>query len=231
MSRRVDSRVILLRRPVPVVLGRGGLAPVAGFALLFAVFAAHVGASVPAAAITGALGGTASLVIHELGHVRAARRIRGLEPTDVSLIWLGAATRMEGAYSSGRDQIRVAIAGPGASLSLALLFGAAAVLPLPESIRDGLLMLVFLNVVIAVLNLLPVSPLDGHKVILGLTWRVVGSERSARTILRRLGSVWLAAELVGVCILAATNPTLGSLLVVAGASLYGQRVFARRSHG
>jgi Zn-dependent protease len=163
--------------------------------------------------------------------VRAARRIRGLEPTDVSLIWLGAATRMEGAYSSGRDQIRVAIAGPAASLWLALLFGAVAVTPLPPSLRDGLLMLVFLNLAIAFLNLIPVSPLDGHKVILGLTWGIVGSERSARSLLRRLGSIWLAAELAGVCVLAATNPGLGSLLVVAGASLYGQKLFARRSQG
>jgi Zn-dependent protease len=231
MSRLLDPQIVLVRRPVRVVVGRGGLVPVAGFALLFSVFAARVDASIPSAAILGAVGGTASLIVHELGHVRAARRVASLEPVDISLIWLGAATRMNGAYSSGRDQIRVAIAGPVATFSLALLLGALALMPLPPPVRDALLMLVFLNLAIGFLNLIPVSPLDGHKVILGLTWRVIGCETSARSVLRRVGSVWLAAELVGVCILAATNPRLSSLAVIAGASLFGQKLFARRSHG
>src|SRR6267154_857181 len=112
MSRLRDPQIVLFRYPVPVAIGRGGLMPIIALSLMFACFSAQVGLPVLTAAVLGAVGGTASLIIHELGHVQAARRLTGLRPISVSLIWLGAATRLEGAYASGRDQARVAIAGP-----------------------------------------------------------------------------------------------------------------------
>src|SRR5207253_5785949 len=113
--------------------------------------------------VVGALGGTTSLLIHELGHVRAARRVSGLCPVSVSLIWLGAATRLEGAYASGRDQARVAIAGPATSFGLALMLSPALFTPSPKTAKGLLLTLVLLNVAIGLLSLIPANPLDGYK--------------------------------------------------------------------
>jgi Zn-dependent protease len=229
MSWLRDPRIVLLQKPVAVTIGRGGFMPIFVLGLLFAGFGAKVGLPVPAAAVLGALGGTASLIAHELGHVRAARKVSGLRPVSISLIWLGAATRLEGAYTSGRDQARVAIAGPATSFGLALLLTPALFTPIPESAKGLLLTLVLLNVAIGALNLIPANPLDGYKVIVGLIWSLIGTESSARRLIRRVASAWILLELVGACFLLVERPALGLTVLVMAAGLYGQKIFARRS--
>jgi Zn-dependent protease len=229
MSRLRDPRIVLFRRSVPVIFGRGALVPILAFGLLFAGFGARVGLPIVAAGAFGALGGTASLIAHELGHVRAAGRLRGLRPVSVSLIWLGAATRFEGAYASGKDQARVAIAGPATSFGLALLISPVLFAPIPEEARGLLLMLALLNISIGALNLIPANPLDGYKLIVGLVWSIMGTEASARKLIRRVVSAWIAVELVGTSFLLVTRPVLGSAVLLMAASLYGQKLFARRA--
>ena len=96
MSRLRNPDLVLWRSPVPVTIGDGGIAPLLVFAALFAGCAARTGAPVATATVIGAIGGTASLVVHELGHVRAAQKVGSLRPIGVSLIWLGAVTRLDG---------------------------------------------------------------------------------------------------------------------------------------
>lgn len=73
-----------------------------------------------------------------------------------------------------RDMIYVAAAGPMANLLLALvsalLFHPAALLPDVASdwLRLTLLNSIFINLVLAVLNLLPLPPLDGGRIAVGL---------------------------------------------------------------
>src|SRR5439155_14925505 len=105
---------------VPVTVGPGGFFPVLVLAALFGFISSRAGLPVVMATIAGAIGGTASLLAHELGHVRAARKVTGLRPISVSLIWLGAVTRLEGAYPSGRDPARIAMRGPTAAFGIAL---------------------------------------------------------------------------------------------------------------
>ncbi len=132
-------------RTMPVTIGPGGLAPVVVLAGIFGAFGAWVGVPVAMAALVGGIGGTASLLVHELGHVRAARRSAGIRSAAVSLIWLGAATRLEGRYESGREQARVAIAGPRASFALAAALLAAVFLPMPFAVKELVLVLVLLT--------------------------------------------------------------------------------------
>jgi Zn-dependent protease len=229
MSWLRDPRIVLMQRPVAVTIGRGGFMPIIALGLLFAGFAARVGLPVVGAGVFGALAGTASLIAHELGHVRAARKVSGLRPVGISLIWLGAATRLEGAYASGRDQARVAIAGPATSFGLALLITPVLFMPIPKSAKGLMLTLVFLNLIIGALNLIPANPLDGHKVMVGLMWSLIGTELSARRLIRRVGSAWMVLELLGAAFLLAEKPALGSTVLVMAAGLYGQKLFARRS--
>ena len=229
MSRLRNPGLVLFQHPIPVTIGQGGLAPVLALGALFAWIAALGGLPIATAAVIGATGGTASLIAHELGHVRAARKLTGLRPISVSLIWLGAATRLEGAYSSGRDQARVAIAGPRVSFAVALLMIPVLFLPIPVGLKDILITLAALNVAIGVLSLIPASPLDGYKLIVGLLWSALGSEASARRLIRRLAMSWAAVELIGTCVLLVEKPLLGAMVVVIGASLFGQKIFARRS--
>jgi Zn-dependent protease len=229
MSRLRNPGLVLLQGPIPVTVGPGGLAPIFALGLLFAGIGVRGGLPVATATIFGAVGGTASLIAHELGHARAARKLVGLRPTGISLIWLGAATRLEGKYASGRDQAKVAIAGPRVSFAVALSLIPVLFLPIPVGLKDILVTLAALNVAIGVLSLIPASPLDGYKLIVGLLWSALGSEARARSFIRRLAMSWVAVEVAGTAVLLWEKPLLGTMVVAIGASLFGQKLFAHRS--
>jgi Zn-dependent protease len=227
MARLWDPRLVLLRRPVPVTIGRGGLVPILLFAALFAEIGANGGLPIWAASLFGAVGGTGSLVAHELGHVRAARRLSGPRTLGVSLIWLGAATRLEGAYATGGDQARVAVAGPTASFAVAISLVPMLVVSIPVDLQVLVFGLVALNVAIGLLSLIPVKPLDGYKLIVGLLWSALGSQTAAQRVVRRLGFSWAAVELVGTGVLLVEKPLVGAAVVTMAASLLAQKLFAR----
>ncbi len=228
MSRLRNPGLVLLRRPVPVTIGNGGFFPVLVFAALFGGISARAGVPVATATVVGAIGGTGSLIAHELGHIRAAQKVTGLRPIGVSLIWLGAVTKLEGAYKSGRDQARVAIAGPKTSLAIALCMTPVLFMPIPINLREIVFALIALNVGIAVLSLIPANPLDGYKVIVGLLWSVLGSQAAAHQLVRRTAILWIVVELVGTSVLLVQRPFLGATVVAIGASLFAQNRFTRR---
>jgi Zn-dependent protease len=210
-----------------VRIGPGGLVPVVFLAGFFAVFAPYAGLSYGVAALLGAIGGTVSLIVHELGHVRAARKLNSIRSADVSLMWAGAATRFEGKYASGREQVRVAIAGPRTSFA----FAGALLLPclFPTSpFRDIFLALVAFNVLLGIVNLLPAAPSDGHKVVVGLLWSATGSEGKARRIIRRIGVGWAALELPSAVALLFAKPEAGIVAVFLAAVFMGQKHFTRK---
>ena len=217
------------RRPIPIRIGRGALGPAVMLAGMFALFGLSVGLPVANCMLLGAVGGPVSLLFHEIGHARAAQRLAGIRSASISLIWLGAATRLDGSYRSGREQMRVAIAGPRASFLLALALTAFTVLPISFEARETLLLLAVFNVALGVLNLVPAYPLDGHKLVVGLLWSATGSEPLARRIVRRVGIAWLAVELVATSAIFVTKPEIGLLVATAAGILYGQNRLVRRA--
>jgi Zn-dependent protease len=231
MGRLVNPGVVLIQRPVPLAVGRGGLCPPLILAALFALVGLDVGVPVLSAAVLGAVGGTASLVAHELGHVRAARRLSGIRPTRVTLVWLGAATRFEGAYATGREQLRVALAGPLASVAVSFCLAPVLFAPLPRPAKSLLLLLLAMNLALALVNLIPANPLDGHKVAVGVLWLLLGTEAAARRLIGRVGRAWLTVELGAVGVLLLEKPGLATGVAVAAASLVGQKLVVRHSRG
>jgi len=215
--------------PVRLSIGRGAIGPVLLLGALFAWVGARSGLPVATAAVLGAVGGTASLLVHELGHVRAARKPAGVRPVSVSLTWLGAATRLEGEYASGGEQARVAIAGPTASFAVAVLLTLLLyLLPISLGLKALVLLLAVFNVAIGLLNLIPASPLDGYKLIVGLLWSRLGSEAAARRLVRRLAVAVTAIEVPGAAALTVEKPLLGTAVIMLAAAHYGQKLLAAR---
>src|SRR4029450_9743860 len=66
-----------------------------------------------------------SLLAHELGHALVARRA-GLRVRGITLWLLGGVALLEDEPATPRDELRVALVGPGVSLALAAVFGLAA---------------------------------------------------------------------------------------------------------
>jgi len=213
---------------VPVQLGLGGFAPALVLGGLFAEIGARAGFSVWLAAIVGATGGTLSLLLHEFGHARAASRLNGIRPVAVSLMWLGAGTKLEGAYQRGRDQVRVALAGPLMSFAIAFAIVPALFIPMPPGLRDQLLTLIALKVALAIVSLIPANPLDGYKVLVGLLWSALGTEARARKLIRRTTRSWLFVEVAGCAFLIVERPVLGMLAALMGMALVAQRMLVRR---
>lgn len=71
-----------------------------------------------------------------------------------------------------RDEALVALAGPVSNIILALFFGLlmrlGPALSLPDSAMYVLSMVVFINLILACFNLVPIPPLDGSKILFSL---------------------------------------------------------------
>ena len=211
------------RHSVPITLGPGAVVPILGLAGLFALIGIQVGIPLGTAAVLGGIGGTASLLVHEFGHVRVARQLGGIRSARVSLIWLGAATQLEGRYRSGREQVCVAIAGPRASFAFAGGLALMALLPLPAALQRALLLLAALNVAIGLLNLIPAAPMDGYKLALGLAWSATGSESRAQSMLAGAGRAAIATLVPATGVLVTVQPALAFAVGMMIVTLVAQK--------
>ena len=212
--------------PVPIVVSRGALVPFGVFALLFAAFSRGASPAIlVAAALLGGLGGVVSLIVHELGHISISRRLAGVTPEKVSVMSLGAAAHFDGSYRNGREQARMALGGPEASFAFALSLMVPVLLPAPTWLKVGALALALLNALIGGLSLLPVHPLDGHKLCVGLLWWAFGSEARARRIIGRVGISLVAVDASALVLLLAERPVLGAMVAALAAVAFGQKRF------
>lgn len=120
---------------------------------------------------------TLSILVHELGHALAAR-IFGARP-EISLVGLGGYTRAHWDESlEWWKDLLFTVAGPVAGLSLGVFAGlvtlAASVFELPEPLFYFAHGVFVANLWWTVLNLLPISSLDGGKVATILSMRLFG---------------------------------------------------------
>jgi Zn-dependent protease len=114
-----------------------------------------------AVALTDSLAG----LLHELGHALVALG-KGRRVYRITLYGLAAAARRSAGPTRPLDQLAIAVAGPLSHLLVAsLLYAAWNLLPddnQPLRVATGFP--AFSNFIVGVLNLLPVSPLDGGRV-------------------------------------------------------------------
>lgn len=174
-------------------------------------------ALVPAIAfgiITGAwknlLFAALSLAVHEAAHGIAAKNA-GFRVVALSIYPFGAVMQLDGVTTICDMKWTVAAAGPFASLAFAGL------LKLSETAVGGspaVETLVRMNLAIALLNLLPVFPLDGGRVLKTILIKSL-RERAAKTVLLLLTGAFSAIMLIGGVILIIGGRPLWTLPMIA----------------
>jgi len=151
-----------------------------------------------AMAIVAALLFLASILLHELGHSWVARR-EGIEVDSITLWLFGGVSQFKGRFTTAGAEFRVAISGPLVSVGLGVLFVLIALAQLPSSVDGVAAWLGYINLILAVFNLLPASPLDGGRVLHAALWRTKGdfawATRVASEIGQGFGYVFIALGL------------------------------------
>lgn len=130
------------------------------------------------------------VVLHEFGHIFAARRY-GIRTPDVTLLPIGGVASLERMPEKPSQEIVVAIAGPAVNVVIALVLSVVvgarvelnhlADLQKAQSGLDGLLIqLTAANIWLVIFNLIPAFPMDGGRVLRALLATRLGHTRATR---------------------------------------------------
>ncbi len=128
-----------------------------------------------------------SVVLHELGHSVVARRYK-IPVRRITLFIFGGVSQIEAEAATAGADFRIAVAGPLVSLALAALFAVlapvvAGVSPLVALVRY----LAYINVALALFNLIPGFPLDGGRGLRAIVWGLTGDFHRATRIAASVG--------------------------------------------
>jgi len=145
-----------------------------------------------------------SVLLHELAHSLVARS-RGMKVSSITLFILGGVSNLEDEPEKPGIEFSMAIVGPGTSLVLGivcwlvvsamtgtlvspadLLTGSAFSTPVESVIGY----LAWINVTLAIFNLLPGFPLDGGRVLRSILWGSTGNLVRATTIAGVVGQTF-----------------------------------------
>ena len=136
--------------------------------------------------IVAALLFLASILLHELGHSWVARR-EGIEVDSITLWLFGGVSQFKGRFPSSGAEFRVAVSGPLVSILLGALFVLIALAHVPSSVDGVAAWLGYINLILAVFNLLPALPLDGGRVLHSALWRAKGDFTWATRVASEIG--------------------------------------------
>jgi Zn-dependent protease len=144
------------------------------------------------AVVTGLLFFVA-ILLHELAHSLVAKA-QGLPVRSITLFALGGVSQIEREAMTARDEFWMAIAGPVTSAVVGLIcIGVAACAgwstsgQAPGPVAAVLGWLGYINVGLAVFNMIPGFPLDGGRVLRAIVWRATGNEDRSTRIAARIG--------------------------------------------
>lgn len=144
-----------------------------------------------ATAIVTALLFFVSLLLHELAHSLVARS-NGLPVKEITLFALGGVSQIEKNPTSAKIEFWMAFVGPLTSAVIgAVCVAAARLIGAPESHPWTAMLqwLGYINLSLAVFNLLPGYPLDGGRVLRALIWWKTGKAERSTQLAARAGQV------------------------------------------
>jgi Zn-dependent protease/CBS domain-containing protein len=140
-----------------------------------------------------AFGFFVSSVTHDMAHAIVARR-RGVDVRSIAVSFFGGATPLDPSSTDPRHDAVIAASGPIASLVIGgvlfvLTVGAIALGDQFAAAAGVLSVLVFLNLILGFVNLVPAYPLDGGRIVRDIAWRRSGSEQSGWRAASRSGRI------------------------------------------
>ncbi len=154
---------VLTRRPLTVAFGPQSWLP----GVLGAVVAASVSFKhglwfvLAAAAVAGAAL-MLSVAAHEVGHFLASRHARGVRPRMLLMRSSGGVSIVEGRFEEARGAAIFAAGGPLGTVFVTIaIFDVARLLP-SGGLPIGLYAAALVNLLMLLVNLLPVAPMDGY---------------------------------------------------------------------
>jgi Zn-dependent protease/predicted transcriptional regulator len=126
-----------------------------------------------------------SLILHELSHSVVARA-KGIPVEGITLFVFGGVSRTRMDAEAPGDEFQIAVVGPLTSLALAALFGLIWYMGQNSGLSPALngvtAYLAWINVLLAVFNLLPGFPLDGGRLFRSAVWKFTGSLKKATRV-------------------------------------------------
>lgn len=136
-----------------------------------------------------------AIVAHELSHALVAKA-RGLPVHSITLFALGGIAQMERDAADAKTEFWMGIIGPITSFVIGivcLVITIALGWRPPEFPRDPLpamlMWLGYINIGLAIFNMIPGFPLDGGRVLRGIIWWITGNAKRATMIAARVGQV------------------------------------------
>ncbi len=159
-------------------------------------------------AVVASLLFSASVLIHELAHALEGTH-RGAEVEGITLFLLGGVTALHSEDRRARDEFAIAAIGPWSNVVLAAAFGLLATTADRYGatiVADVAGLLGWLNIGLAVFNLIPGAPLDGGRVLRAGIWALTGDRHRATTAAAWFGLTISAVMLLGAGWLLLTAP-------------------------
>ncbi|MEJ7798244.1 MAG: site-2 protease family protein [Solirubrobacteraceae bacterium] len=173
----------------------------------------------------------ASIILHELGHALAARRL-GIAISGIDLWFFGGIARMSRDTESPGAEFKIAAAGPavtlaitaacvglgalvaeGAALEVMLLEGGAKVSPAVALLG----FLALWNAALLIFNLVPAFPLDGGRLARAGVWKLTGDRNRATRVAGRIGEGFGYLLIgLGIFVAAGGDPFDGIYLAIVG---------------
>ncbi len=211
--------------PFPIRIHYSWVLTVSVVSALFAVlyFRGLPGVSAAGAAALGVVTSVlllASVLVHELAHAAAAAR-SGLKVSGITLRVFGGATELEGHPRGAATELRIALAGPFATLVLfVLFFGAGQLLTAaPDPVVAVTNNLALINGLLLAFNLIPAVPLDGGRILRAVLWAVWDRPLAAtRAVAATGGSFGLLMVAFGILALfGGSGAAAGAVRLVLGA--------------
>jgi Zn-dependent protease len=137
----------------------------------------------------------AALVAHELSHALVAKA-RGLPVRSITLFALGGVAQIEKEAADAKTEFWMGIIGPITSFVIGVVCLVIAMFlgwqppEFPRQPLTAMLMwLGYINIALAIFNMIPGFPLDGGRVLRAIAWWITGDAKRATRIASRVGQL------------------------------------------